>query len=180
MKLKRAVKREHEASTEHGTATTPSGSRAATSLLAGASKGKTVVRRHMTPEQKERQQKIAGRMQLESRFLRLPQDVLEHHRTVAATEPLDRPINDDLGVLRWSDLEPTAKDNIPAMTCPRRPKWRYSMSKLEVEKNEEGMFRQWLAQTDESLRAFTKQTSPTFFERNLNVWRQLWRTTEVS
>lgn len=56
----------------------------------------------------------------------------------------------------------------------------------------EGMFRKWLDATDEILARHTAPPldedgqpvgpagSPTFFERNLNVWRQLWRTTETS
>lgn len=43
----------------------------------------------------------------------------------------------------------------------------------------EGLFRAWLAATD-ALVARDEAASPTFFERNLNVWRQLWRTTETS
>ena len=60
------------------------------------------------------------------------------------------------------------------------------------------MFRKWLTETDEALaklsssqREFDQDdaygdlptsmnSSPTFYERNLNVWRQLWRTTEIS
>jgi hypothetical protein len=53
------------------------------------------------------------------------------------------------------------------------------MTKLEVEKNEEGMFQRWLKDTD-SVLSGTSELSPTFFERNLHVWRQLWRVTEVS
>jgi len=56
----------------------------------------------------------------------------------------------------------------------------------------EGIFKKWLETTDDILvRAAAPPLhedgtlaglpgSPTFFERNLNVWRQLWRTTEVS
>lgn len=32
---------------------------------------------------------------------------------------------------------------------PRRPKWRYEMSKKEVEMNEEGVFKKWLSGCDE-------------------------------
>lgn len=52
------------------------------------------------------------------------------------------------------------------------------------------MFRKWLAEIDSVLSQPTSlddpddgledSCSPTFFERNLNVWRQLWRTTETS
>lgn len=51
----------------------------------------------------------------------------------------------------------------------------------------EGMFKKWLASTDELFTEYASKmpggplrTSPSFFERNLQVWRQLWRVTEVS
>lgn len=65
------------------------------------------------------------------------------------------------------------------------------MSKNEVEKNEEGLFKRWLDQTDQVLKEWVDhdpspsdgETSnedetvmpraPTHFERNLEVWRQL-------
>ncbi|GBE77748.1 hypothetical protein SCP_0106300 [Sparassis crispa] len=84
------------------------------------------------------------------------------------------------------------------------------MSKKEVEMNEEGLFKKWLAQTDDTINQWCnvgQQTqsddfcegpaedsgtsahgppepsmpqAPTSFERNLEVWRQLWRVTEIS
>lgn len=46
------------------------------------------------------------------------------------------------------------------------------------------MFAKWLNSTDAILSDFSKDLrttpAPTFFERNLQVWRQLWRVTEVS
>ncbi len=51
----------------------------------------------------------------------------------------------------------------------------------------EGVYNKWLAATDATLTSYTSQPdakglsrSPSFFERNLNVWRQLWRVTETS
>ncbi|GJN89589.1 hypothetical protein Rhopal_002576-T1 [Rhodotorula paludigena] len=171
--------------------------------------------RFRTPEQRARDEQHAGRMALESRFIRLPKHVAEQHRQVAASDKLRRPVPDELGVLRPEDLMPQAAggssslgvdgaqrtgDFVPAagenseveLTCPKRPKWRYDQTKKEVEKNEEGIFRKWLDATDEILARHTAPPldedgqpvgpagSPTFFERNLNVWRQLWRTTETS
>lgn len=60
------------------------------------------------------------------------------------------------------------------------------------------MFRKWLTTTDQALAELSSSqrevnddddyhnlptamnSSPTFYERNLNVWRQLWRTSEIS
>lgn len=75
-------------------------------------------------------------MKLESRFLRLPLELVEHHRRVSSTEALVRPVPDELGVLHIRDLQPEISETWPKLTCPARPKWKYSMTKLEVERNE--------------------------------------------
>lgn len=115
-------------------------------------------------------------MKMESRFLRLPLDLLNHHRLVSATEPLGRPIEDRLGVLLEEELLPAELEGLAPLSCPKRPKWHFNSTKLEVEKNEEGMFKKWIAETDELFTEFAKKmptgplrTSPSFYERNLNV-----------
>ena len=145
---------------------------------------------------------------LESSFVKLPPAFLEKTKVLASTLPLTRPIPPELAILPDVDkLEQSADGGRTAgeLTCPRRPKWRYDMSKKEVEANEEGLFKKWLAQTDEAVNAwcnpssdYAPQTSsapakldndinrtseapadpmpraPTSFERNLEVWRQLY------
>jgi hypothetical protein len=83
---------------------------------------------------------------LESRFMKLPSELLQHYRLLASTEPLERPIPRRFGVLTVEEVngpetietedEGTegAKTALPALTCPKRPKWHYEMSKKEVEK----------------------------------------------
>ena len=71
--------------------------------------------------------------------------------------------------------------------------YRYDMEKKEVEKNEEGLFAKWIAEMDNNVEAWRSdgivdekdendqivqsvevlKRSPTYFERNLEVWRQL-------
>jgi hypothetical protein len=63
------------------------------------------------------------------------------------------------------------------------------MTKAALEKNEEGLFKKWLDQTDDLISewlngdgavegtagqpALKMPCSPTYFERNIEVWRQL-------
>ncbi|KAM0788802.1 hypothetical protein ACM66B_002890 [Microbotryomycetes sp. NB124-2] len=203
LKLKRAIKRDQDGNGGDGgpgTSSIGNGSLTATSSsrpLGGQHGRRPAAKRYMTTEERHRADKVAGRVKLESRFIRLPPQVQERHRLMAATERLERPVRAQLGVLKESDLlwQPNTgdadddDDELKPMTCPKRPKWRYTMTKLEVERNEEGMFEQWLSQTDARLARFAQEqkaqgssspVSPTYFERNLNVWRQLWRTTEIS
>ncbi|KAF7303234.1 G domain-containing protein [Mycena kentingensis (nom. inval.)] len=139
---------------------------------------------------------VESARKLQSKFntLRLPPEFLEMTKDLSAKLPLPRPIPFTPMPVYESDL-----------SCPVRPKWKYTMSKTEVEKNEEGVFRKWLTQTDDAVEQWQNQTayhrdltesadeppppppepttmprSTTIFERNIEVWRQLWRVTEIS
>ncbi|KAJ7070863.1 GTPase [Mycena amicta] len=128
---------------------------------------------------------VQSARKLQSTFINLPPEFLEQTQLLASRLPLLRPIPSALQLLPVFDSE---------LTCPRRPKWNFSMSKEEVEKNEEGIFRKWLSQTDEAIQQWQDQPSryvrscdegamprsTTVFERNVEVWRQLWRVTEIS
>ena len=59
---------------------------------------------------------------------------------------------------------------------PKRPPWQYGQSKEEVEGQEAAMFREWLKSVYD--RYPVERLS--FFEHNLEVWRQLWRVAEMS
>ncbi|CAO3624341.1 unnamed protein product [Mucor hiemalis] len=59
---------------------------------------------------------------------------------------------------------------------PKRPTWNYDMTKEEVEKQEVESFYQWVQYVEETYGG--EQLS--WFERNLEVWRQLWRVLEIS
>ncbi|KAI0274993.1 hypothetical protein BC834DRAFT_850618 [Gloeopeniophorella convolvens] len=102
----------------------------------------------------------ASARRLQSSFTSLSPALLDHSKLIAANRPLHRPINHEAGRLA-PDQEAQMRGQ---MTCMRRPKWRYEMSKKEVEKNEEGLFAKWLSRTD----ALVEE------------WVVAWRVTEVS
>jgi len=139
---------------------------------------------------------------LQSAFIKLPAAFLEETILLASKLPLQRPIPAEATV--YSDAgDNSMVPNNTELSCPRRPKWRFDMTKEEVERNEEGLFKKWLEQTDEAVKAWqypkptspgehkmseasegakeieesrTMPRSPTHFERNLEVWRQLYVT----
>lgn len=140
---------------------------------------------------------IQAARRLQSTFITLPPNFLEKTKFLASTLPLPRPILPEAAVL-VDAVDP----NTIALSCPRRPKWRFDMSKKEVEHNEEGVFKKWLEETDgaiqkwrdtklskandflgqdhSTLESSTMPRSPTFFERNLEVWRQLYVSNVVT
>ncbi|KAL7273775.1 hypothetical protein RUND412_003352 [Rhizina undulata] len=68
--------------------------------------------------------------------------------------------------------------NIKQLTVPRRPHWDSTTTAAELERREKDSFLYWrrgLAELQE-----TKDLLMTPFERNLEVWRQLWRVIERS
>ncbi|KAF8000143.1 hypothetical protein HF325_005072 [Metschnikowia pulcherrima] len=62
------------------------------------------------------------------------------------------------------------------LTIPRRPKWSKDQLKLQIERQENLAFLEWRRQ----LAALTESNDLllTPFERNIEVWRQLWRVVE--
>jgi hypothetical protein len=101
--------------------------------------------------------------------------------------PLYRPIPIEKTTFKSFHIQADLQTAV--LTCPKRPKWKFEMSKREVERNEEGVFTKWLALTDQLLEqwqnreeqnpgdittATAQLRSPSYFERNLEVWRQLY------
>lgn len=141
----------------------------------------------------------ASARKLQSAFVKMSPEFLERTKALASNIPLPRPLPPQAAVFPY-DFGSAPQLEAGQLTCPKRPKWRFEMSKKEVEKNEEGLFKKWIAQTDNIVEdwchppdqrpkntanasddhsgAFPK--APTQFERNLEVWRQLWRVNEIS
>ncbi|KAG2367789.1 hypothetical protein BDR07DRAFT_1271378 [Suillus spraguei] len=145
---------------------------------------------------------------LQSQFVKLDPNFLEITKHLAATLPLTRPIPDDACVLGVDHALSSSDLVVDQLNVPRRPKWKYTMSKVDVDANEQGYFRKWITQTDAVVERWHNQNNqpvasgtdlgsgdprvpdtavqdkmpcpPTHFERNLEVWRQLWRVTEIS
>ncbi|TFK36971.1 hypothetical protein BDQ12DRAFT_608750 [Crucibulum laeve] len=137
---------------------------------------------------------------LQSAFIKLPPHFLEKTKSLASLLPLPRPLSNEAAIYVDAAAQYAEAENV-ILTCPRRPKWRFDMTKTEVERNEEGVYKKWLAETDELIEKWQNHASPepntdtesskpptnpempaspSYFERNLEVWRQLWRVTEIS
>lgn len=66
---------------------------------------------------------------------------------------------------------------------PRRPPWTRDMSASELDSQEQSAFLDWrrsLARIEEKCTGSTRDMTLTPFEKNLQVWRQLWRVLERS
>jgi hypothetical protein len=126
---------------------------------------------------------------LQSAFVKVSPEFLEETRRLASSIVLPRPIPRENTALHLNNASNQLEADRGTWSCPRRPKWRPEMTKLEVEKNEEGWFKKWLIESDERVDAWVKEqdeqrktegrehsvmpASITHYERNLEVWRQL-------
>ena len=145
---------------------------------------------------------------LESSFVKFSPDFLEEAKRKASSLLIARPIPPER-ILFPSPWKTGASNPVASagddqgrrqeLTVLRRPKWRYDMSKKEVESNEAGVFKKWLEDTDQLVNAWINERSEEdkelvehtdgktrhpdnsecmphaapLFERNLEVWRQL-------
>ena len=76
------------------------------------------------------------------------------------------------------ELERVRAPEQVVVSVPRRPPWRKAMAREELEANEKYAFLEWrreMADLEEN-----KGYLLTPFEKNLEVWRQLWRVLERS
>ncbi|WWC92251.1 uncharacterized protein L201_007205 [Kwoniella dendrophila CBS 6074] len=144
-------------------------------------------------------------VRLKSKFVGLNDEYLQETRNLSFELILQRPLSPDSSIFPLDLL--TERDKAGKLSCPSRPKFKVGQSTKEVEKNEEGHFKKWLKQTDDIMQEWVdgqdeedindieangegyieekqKQVKlprgPTWYETNLEVWRQLWRVTESS
>ena len=133
---------------------------------------------------------------LESRFISVTPAYLALTRDLAHNVSLIRPIPASSAAFPIDIL--TARGQEGKLTCPARPKFRFEQSKKELEMNEQGMFKKWLVGVEGVMKAWVEgdvedeardpavlrdeeseerdqkwPRSPSWFETNLEVWRQL-------
>ena len=74
-------------------------------------------------------------------------------------------------------FENVYESNSYKLSIPIRPSWDYSYSREELEDSEMKYFQSWIKNIYESVEDLSKLS---YFEQNLEVWRQLWRVCEIS
>jgi hypothetical protein len=80
--------------------------------------------------------------------------------------------------LGFQDLYPSDKER-QQFDFPKRPLWSKKDSKASLEAREEAHFKTWMDNLLKSQEAGPFENL-SYFEQNLQVWRQLWRVLEIS
>jgi hypothetical protein len=73
------------------------------------------------------------------------------------------------------DIDDIYKPDSP-LDIPQRPAWNYRMSKNDIDQRENAYFKNYL---DKIFLSFDSKLL-SYFELNLETWRQLWRVLEIS
>lgn len=163
---------------------------------------------HPTPNIARAAQKQRARAESEeSRFSKLNTVALENLNLIATYTKLRRPISPFVKLLRPAQvggIESTSTaEEVPAFKLPKKPRWHHDLTARAVQSNEDSVFQDWLTTTDATMqdrfplvqqrlsqpvdpKYLPRITSPSqcllpsLFERNVQVYRQLWRVIERS
>ncbi|CAF0727626.1 unnamed protein product [Brachionus calyciflorus] len=103
-------------------------------------------------------------------FVRESQDELKRKKK-QASKTIQFRSESDLEI----EIEEVYKPSSP-LDMPIRPKWSYDMTKEQLESQEKKYFSEYLNQIFENF----KDNELSYFEMNLETWRQLWRVVEIS
>jgi large subunit GTPase 1 len=85
--------------------------------------------------------------------------------------------------VKFEDLSGTGNFVFSELSVPRRPDWTKETTSAELEVHERQSFLDWrrgIAAKEEELMRQQSSSTVTPFEKNLEVWRQLWRVLERS
>lgn len=124
-----------------------------------------------------------------SKFVSLTPEYVARARDLAHSVPLTRPIPDSSAVFPVDWME---RDG-DRLTCPTRPEFDSGQAKEDLEGREQEAYNLWLKDTTATMQDWLKGSdkgseenkddqcwrSPTWFETNLEVWRQLYVPTSV-
>ncbi|GMK56024.1 hypothetical protein CspeluHIS016_0210800 [Cutaneotrichosporon spelunceum] len=133
-------------------------------------------------------------LELFSRFIAVPRDYVVRTRDAAWDDQLPRPIPDSAATFPLGLVDNAAGANL---SVPSRPPFKPGQTKREVEQNEEALFQEWFCGARNVVEGWVDGAdidspngdtntdpsplrSPSSFETNLEVWRQLWRVVEAS
>ncbi|KAK2165507.1 hypothetical protein LSH36_49g06008 [Paralvinella palmiformis] len=103
-------------------------------------------------------------------FLKESRSQLERRKTLAQ-QPYQSLTEDALEV----DMDDIYKPGT-VLDMPKRPKWDYNMTKEQLEAREEAYFKGYMDQ----IMAEYQSSELSYFELNLETWRQLWRVLEMA
>jgi len=104
-------------------------------------------------------------------FLRETPEEISARKLKSQTEQIKFVEDEDLEI-SIEDVHP----NDAVLELPQRPQWSNSMSKFQLEANESSYFTEYL----QKIHKENENRDLSYFEHNLETWRQVWRVLEKS
>ncbi|TPX41664.1 hypothetical protein SeMB42_g05482 [Synchytrium endobioticum] len=114
---------------------------------------------------------VNDKTDLDSVFTKIPRALVAARRQESQT-PFTRLPKAALQV----DLQTLYPPTKPPPDIPKRPHWSYDETKQNLDKQEHAAFAQWLTKLNQEY----PNGQLSWYEQNLQVWRQLWRVVEIS
>ena len=118
--------------------------------------------------QPDEQQSVNNRFQLH--FLKESEEEIAARKALAAQPVTFVPV---------LEMELSVEDIYPAGTIldiPKRPSWSYNDTRVKIETSEEKMFESYLKEIYSKF----PNDNLSYFDHNLESWRQLWRVLDIS
>lgn len=178
LQLQQKKARKRDASNDDSGDEAPANSEGTKSLFVRAEesvpkfKSKLQVRKLNQQPKQQPQQQLAtfdpNRYRLH--FQKESKEEVERRKKLAHT-PINEVSEDTLEIDVDSVFLPGSELDIP-----KRPKWQYNMSKEQLDARENKYFREYLSNIEERF----EMDDLSYFELNLETWRQLWRVLEIS
>ncbi|EKX39997.1 hypothetical protein GUITHDRAFT_113992 [Guillardia theta CCMP2712] len=140
------------------------------------------IRRNQTNQGRRSMPTVPGMNKLTTVFEREPDDEVMK-RKIDSTRRIDRsPTKVEEAEEAWGRIHPlplpypipVEGQDFPIIGIPVRPPWDKFMSHDQLDKQEESSFVEWMKSIYEKY----SRADLNFFEHNLEVWRQIWRSVE--
>ena len=74
----------------------------------------------------------------------------------------------------------SSSKSVDVLDMPKRPPWNYDMTREQLERQELEYFRQYVETIKNDYKQNARKRDLSYFELNLETWRQLWRVLEIS
>lgn len=103
-------------------------------------------------------------------FLKITPEEMKR-RKAAAHKPIVKVPENDLEI-SWESVHGPGTE----LDFPKRPPWNFSLSKQKLDQQEQEYFKQYVC----NLLSTNDSEHLSYFELNLETWRQLWRVTDIS
>ena len=130
-----------------------------------------------TSKPKEFTSMVTSDFKLATKFAKESEDVVQK-RKLESLRPLEPYVGGKPTPNKFKSLQAEVNEGFSMIPMPIRPQILPGMTKEQVEKAEENYFKKYLS--EEIYNGKYKQDDLNYFEENVHVWKQLWKTIELS